>query len=494
MNKKITAYEQELIKAVKKIKEYKTICEANIVSTLYKNPELYYTYNSLLLEHFHENMWRVYFQIGYDIVIKERKKLDDITISFYLEKHEKLKEKYDEYGGFDKISETSEYIDVKNIESYINDLNKWIAVLKLCKRKYPIQDRISDFVDMSAEEIYDEYEAQLNDIFINTEEEIKSYSLTYKIEELIESLDEGIAIGLPYHELEILNKETSGQLSGNVTLVGGISNTGKSTFVRSSVIPSCLKYNEKLIIMVNEESLKKWQREMLVWTANNIFKEDLDKYKVRNGKFNEDTKKLLYKCAKWIKEKDSNGFIRVIPFKKYKTSIACKVINKYASMGVKYFILDTFKADAGSTANNTWFIGQQAMVDINDIVKEENKNVHITITFQLEKGASKQRYYTQDNVGVFKNIIDPVSTCIMIRNVFEDEYDNGKNKLYVYKMGGSKGNTKIPVKLDENKKYQLLFVVKNREGEANRQQIVVEHDMSRNIIKEVGFCHVPVDF
>ena len=62
------------------------------------------------------------------------------------------------------------------------------------------------------------------------------------------------------------------------------------------------------------------------------------------------------------------------------------------------------------------------MVEINDVVKPESKNLHILITFQLAKGSVKQRYYTQDNVGMAKNIIDPVFTCIMIRDLYDDEY------------------------------------------------------------------------
>ena len=57
-----------------------------------------------------------------------------------------------------------------------------------------------------------------------------------------------------------------------------------------------------------------------------------------------------------------------------------------------------------------------------------------------------------------------------------------------------KDGTKTPVKLDKDKHYQILFIIKNREGSANRYQVVIEHDMSRNIIKEVGITNVPVDF
>lgn len=492
--KKPTPYEEELIKAAQKVKEYKLACEANIVSIFYKKPELMFDYN-LNLTDFSENTWRVYWQIAYDIVVKENKpSLDDITIGLYLEKHLKLKQKYDEYGGFDTIEKAKEYVKTENINGYIKELNKWNVVLQLLSKKFPVYDRISEFVDMSIDEIYAEYDAILNHIFINAEDDVHSYSIEENIDELIEELNKGLAVGLPYHDMPMLNKETGGQMIGNITLVGGLSNVGKSTLARTITIPSIINNNEKLVTMLNEENQKKWQREMIVWVANNIFKGDLQKFVVRDGKYSKDVMELLKKCADWIKEKASNHTITIIPFQSYKTEKAIKVIKKYASLGVKYFILDTFKADSGSKSNQMWLEMQQAMVDINDTIKPESKNVHITITFQLAKTSARQRFYSQDNVGIAKNIIDPVSTCLMVRDIFDDEYTGEKNALKVYRLEGKNGKSKIPVTLDKNKHYQIVFIVKNREGSANQYQIVVEHDLSRNILKEVGITSVPVDF
>jgi len=493
--KELTPLEIELIKSSKKVQEYKLACEANIVSILYKNPDLYFTYDNLNIKSFTDNVWRVYFAIGYDIIVKENKKtLDDITIGLYLEKHLKLKQKYEEYGGYNTIDKSKEYINIDNINGYVNELHKWNAVLQLLARRFPVYDKIKEFVDMSAEQIYEFYDVQLNHIFINVEGEIKSYCITDGIDELIEELDEGLAVGLPYYNMPMINKETGGQLIGNITLIGGLSNVGKSTFARSAIIPSIIKEKEKVVIMLNEDGRKKYQREFLVWIANNILKKELQKYIVRDGKYTPEIKQILKDSAKWLKEQASNHIITLIPFKKYQTSNAIKVIKKYANMGVKYFILDTFKMDAGKVSNNSWLEMQQAMVDINDVVKPEAKNLHITCTFQLSKGSARQRYYTQDNSGVAKNIIDPTSTCIMIRDILEDEYEGGKHELKVYRLEGKNGRTKLPVKLDKDKRYQIVFIIKNREGSANSFQIVIEHNMSLNTMKEIGITHIAVDW
>jgi hypothetical protein len=492
---KLTPYQQELVETIKKIKEFKLAVEANIVAILWSDKDLYFTYNNLKLTDFSSNYWRVYWQIGYDVVVKEKKILDEITINFYLEKHEKLKEKYIEYGGYETIEKASEYINKVNIDGYVKELYKWNAVLSMAKDGFPVSDKLSELSDMSLDQIYDEYEAKLNHLFINAETEIKSYGLSDGIDELIDKLDEGLAIGMPYYNLPLVNKDTGGQQLGAITMLAGISNVGKSTVARSMTIPSCIDFSEPLVIMINEEGREKWQREMLVWVANNIYKEDLQKYIVRDGKFNPEVKTLLKKCATWIKEKDKDKTLIIIPLPKYKTSTAIKIINKYSALGVKYFILDTFKPDSGKVSAQTWLEMQQNMVDINDTVKPESKNVHIFITLQLNKGSARQRYYTLDNVGVAKNVVDVASTVIMLRDMYDDEYEGEKHEIKVHRLDGKRNATQIPVHLNDKKKtYQILFIVKTREGAANSYQIVIEHDKSRNIIKEVGITHIPMDF
>jgi len=494
--KEPTPYEAELISAVKKVKEFKLSAEANIVSIFYKNPDLLYAYDNLKLEDFTNNIWRVYWQIAFDIIIKEKKQsLDEITVGLYLEKHNKLKAKYEEYGGYDTIEKAREYVKEENMSGYINELFKWNSVLNLLKGKFPVYDKLSHFADMSTEEIYDYYETHLNHIFINIGGEVKSYNIADGIYDLIEELDKGLAVGLPYHDLPMVTKETGGMLCGNITLIGGLSNVGKSSIARNSIIQSIIDNNEKIVIMLNEDGLKKWQREYLVWICNNTLKEDIQKYIVRDGKYSEKVKEILYKAAKIMEQQKESRTITIIPFQSYSTAKAIKIIKKYSSLGVTQFMIDTFKNDAGKAPDNSWLEMMQNMVEIYDVVKPDSKNLHLTATFQLEKGkTARQRFYSQDNIGMSKNMIDPCSTCLMIRNLFEDEYSGGKNELKVYRLEGKNGKTKIPVTLSRDKQYQLIFIVKNREGSANIFQVVIEHDMSRNLLKEVGITSVPVDF
>ena len=493
--KELTPFEEELMKATKKVKEYKLACEANVVSILWSIPELYFTYDNLNLKSFSNNVWRVYWQIGYDIIIKESKKvLDDITVGLYLEKHPKLKQKYDEYGGYDTIDKSKEYVNVNNINGYINELHKWNAVLKLLLKKFPVYDQIKVFVDMTAEEIYEMYEAELNHIFVNVEGDVESHNLCENIHSLLDELDKGKNVGLPLYNSQILNKEIGGNLEGHVTMLGALSGVGKTTTTIELLLPQILHYNENICIMINEEDVSKWRRELIVWVANNVFKKELHKYILRDGNFNEEQWELLKRCADWIEDKKENKNIIIIPFQKYNSSLAIKTIKKYASLGCKYFALDTFKLSSDAKSDQQWLEMTKDSVQIYDTIKPAGKNVHIWITYQLGKAATNKRYYTNDCIGLGKNIVDIASTNLMIRKPFDDEYSGEKNELRCYKLEGKNKLTKIPFKLEKDKHYTIIFITKNRFGATNEFQIVAEHNLSTNIYKEIGITRVSMDF
>ena len=487
--------DDEVIKTIKKIKDYKLSCEANVVALMWKNPDFYYQYDNVVLEHFIHNEWKVFWKIGYDLIVKEKKPaLDEITIGLYLEKHKKLEEQYIKYGGFDSMIKSAEYVREENMQGYVDELHKWNTVLNMIKYKFPVTNRLKDFVDMSLEEIYTEFEALLNHIFINVGDSsgIRTYDISDGIDDLIDELNEGVAVGLPYYDMDILNKETNGLSLGEFYFLLAPSGVGKSSFVRSLVLPSIIKNDEKIVVMINEEDIKKQQKELIVWVANNIYKKDVQKYILNNGKFEEDFIKFLKtKCVKWIK--DNREKIIIVAMDSFTTDKAIKIIKKYSAMGVKYFVLDTFKHDSCmNKTDNGWLDLQLNSVRLYDTIKPAGKNVCLICTMQLTKSSTKQRAYTMENISGAKNVVDVASMCCMMRWVLPDEYEGEKHALSVYKLRGKASKKKV--ELDKNKRYQILFLVKNRFGSSNEFCIVVEVDLSRNIYKEVGICTVLPDW
>lgn len=486
-DKKFTSDEE--IQTLLKIKSYKEICEENIVGILYKEPELYFYNDNLKVDDFSSSKFKLYFQIGYDIIIKEQKILDENTIDIYLHKHSDMNKKYENYGGFETIRKVSEIVKKENLEGYIKELNKWNVVSNMAKAKFPVAHRLKDYVDMDAEEIYSENEAILNHLFINVSSSIKTYDIADDLEGLIESLDKGHQIGLPYYSLNMFTHETNGMSLGDMLLFLASSGAGKSSFIRSTVIPSVLEMGEKLLIMVNEENHLKQKSELLIWVATNILEKPIKKHILNSGNFDKKTKEILHEAKEWIEQHKGQIIIAVID--SYTTDKAIKMIKKYASLGVKYFVLDTFKHDSTAKTDAAWLDLQLNSVKLYDLIKSANKNVCLICTMQLTKQSVKQRYLTLDSVSSAKNVVDVCAGVVQMRWVLPDEYPDERNELKVYK---TVGKTKLPISLKKDRRYQVLFLNKNRYGTTAEYQIVLEVDLSTNKFREIGITYIMPDF
>lgn len=493
----LTAFEKETLEVIEQIKEYKLAAEANVVSILYKYPDEIFNVD-LVLDDFTNNVWKVYFQIVYDIIAVEKKSvLDDIVIGLYLEKHPNLREKYEEYGGYDMIQSAGAYVRRENLDAYIAELRKWKAVAQLAAKGFPVKQKLSQYVDKTEEEIYSEFEVYLNHIFTNTTAGVKSYNVFDEMEQFIEELNDSQDVGIPFYNAHLLTEATGGfNLNGNIYGLGAGSGVGKSTMAFNYLVPAAMEKGEKVVFIINEEDERKMRRELLIWVANNHFKEELQKRTIRDGNFDQATWDLLGKCAKWIEEQKDNHTFTVIPLERYSVKTVVKIIKKYSSMGVRMFVLDTLKESSDASTDEIYKSMMRDMVTLYDTVKPSARNVGLFVTYQLGKGSLKMRYLTNNEIGQAKSIIDVMSVNLMMRRPYEDEYVGGAKELKCFRMEKiGKGSVKeVGFTLNKKDNPMITFITKNRFGISGGNQIVSYCDFSRNICQDEGYCSVPQDF
>lgn len=504
---KLTPFQEEQAKTLKKIKEYKLEGESGVVSVLYNNPELLYD-STLTLDDFDNNVWRVYFTIINELVLLEKKVvIDDVVVGLYLEKHDKLRAKYNEYGGWATIKSSEKYTNEKNFYGYLTALKKWKSILTLCVRGFPVADKLSDFADMTLEEIYDFYEVNVNDIFVNANEDIKSYNVFDNMIEFVNHLEDQAKVDFPFKGFNRLTDMIGGfNLNGNIYGLGAASGVGKSAMAFNLILPTAIETGQKTVFFINEEDENKFKKELLIWVANNIFiskkKEYLKfdplyKKKIRDGKFTSSEKKLLLDCAKWIEEQKDKRILTVIPFERYSAQIVIKLIRKYASaFGVKLFVLDTLKESFDSHTNEIFKSMMRDMVALYDTVKPSAKNVGLLVTYQLGKSSLKMRHLTNNEIGQAKSILDVMSVNIMMRRPYDDELDNAASKdkkLLCYKEITKDGKKPVYI-LKRDNHPMLIFVTKNRFGETDTQQIIAECNWGTNVCKDVAYTNVPQDW
>lgn len=489
-NNKLNAFEKQQSEIAKQILEYKLGAEASIVAMIYKNPDLLRETN-LELKEISNNCWRVYFEIARDLIINEKKvTLSEVDIGLYLEKHPKLADKYyNEYGGYKTIDDAGSYIKEENFDSYVRDLRKWNSVAKLIKHGFLCsKESLSKFCDMSAEELYDEYTVYLNDIFANIDNNIKSYNGFDGMKELIDELDEGKNVGIPFANCDILNRETGGMLGGNIIGFGASSGVGKSTLSINYIFPSMIKYNLKALFIINEEDQNKFKKEALIWYCTNVLKHPIQKRILRDGRFDEETKDILYKAAEWFESQKENHNITIIPLEQYTANTVIKLIKKYTKMGVDVIVLDTLKESYDSRNKESWKSLMTDCVDFYDCIK--HSDTCMVITYQLVK--NKNKYLTNADIGISKGILDVFSINVFFRRPLQTEFEGGKDELYCYNPIKN-SSSKIEFKLNKDKHYMIGFLSKNRFGMSDIQ-IVSEADFSINQYKDLGYAAVIQDW
>lgn len=495
-NTKKTPFELEQAEVAKKILEYKLGIEATIVSMIYKNPDLIHDCD-LTGKSFHNNCWRVYFEIAKGVLIDEGKNtLSDIDVGLYLEKHSKLSKEYDECGGYDTVKNASSYVDEKSFDGYLRDFKKWNAIAKMVKMGFPVKDKLSSFADKSAEQIYQDYEGYLNHIFANVDNETKSYNALEGLHELVKDMNEGDNIGLPI-TAELLNNEIGGLKKGNIYSLTAPSGAGKSTILINYILPKILENNEKCVMLINEEDIKKVRKELLLYCCTNVLKKPIQKITLRDGGFDEETLKTLHEAADWLEKQDKNHNITVIPLEHYTTDIAIKLIKKYKNLHkVDYFILDTFKESSDSQEEGYREM-LKSSVKLYDLIKPANLNVCLVMSMQTSKSSLRTRHLTNMDIGQSKSVVDVFSVSILCRKAEPTEYRDEKHELKCFRVEKdevTQKENKVQFFLEKGKYYLLFFLAKNRFGNTDNYAIVSEVNLSTNEFKDIGYVIVPEDW
>jgi len=496
---KLSPYQQEQAKISERINEVILNAEASIVGVIYKNPNKLAALD-LKTTDFSNNIYRVYLEVALGVT-RENMALTDINCGMYLAKHEKLKEVWEEYGGYKTVAEAGEFVDEESFEGFISEVKKWNAIRQLVDFGFPVAENFSEFSDMDIEDIYYLYEGRLNHVFANAENKIESYDGFEGLNELIDEWDKGSQVGVPFGPNErtmMINDEIGGIRPGNIYNFAGITGAGKSTVLINYLMPSIIDYKTKCVFIINEEDQAKVKREMILWCCSNILKTPVKKSVVRDGNFDDETKEILYSAAEYLKERSEEHLLTIVPLETYTADLAIKVIKKYKSLfDVNLFVLDTFKESAG-TKDESWRSMLRDSVKLYDTIKPASLNVALIVSMQIAKASMKTKHLTNYDIGMSRNATDVYSTSILFRRVDNSEMKGG-NREIKYWIDAGKGSRieyllePVDEKTGKQNHYMVWFFGKNRFGQQDTYSIVTQFDFSTNTFKDLGKCVIPED-
>lgn len=411
--------------------------------------------------------------------------LDEVTILSNLSQD--AIDKYEDMGGWDSIQHQIDIINTQNFDTYIDILYRENILLHMHSDGFNLLKEIDVngkkviplklFRKMTAEEVTDWYDARISSYGTGYSSKVLEEEEIDFDDEFIESCQEGEENGVPFdiagydingEEINcfpFLSRQIMGLLEGTFTMMGGFSSVGKSSWW-VTVLMSLLFYDRKILIISNEESVKKFKVKFMIWLLgkrNRYFK--LTKKKMTSGDINAESRDQLTQVQKFWRE-NYKGRVKFISINDADMRVVKKKIRENVlRYGYDCVLYDTFKiqeSDFEGTRQDLSLVRDSRELD--KIAKKYN--IIMLASVQLAERLKGKLFLDSSVLSNSKQIKEILENLFLMRTVYDEELDE-KNKFYCRPFRLKKVNDKwieeeyIP---DRNAVYRALFVEKTRNG------------------------------
>lgn len=478
--------------------------ESLMCGYLWSNPNLYQKYKShtVVRETFTDNTWYFYFTLGFEMYNNGIRNFDDKTVYTYVVNRPKEVGKksyidaYNDFGGYETIQDLMEACenDDNNDEYHFGEIQKYESLRKLQKDSLiNVNDRelIIKLCKLNLKQIQLYFQTKQKEAFAHVNSgEVVEHDLVEDLDETIEELNRGETMGSPLHDAPRLNRKIKGWKNGALYYLVLSSGVGKSSIAMEKFILSLFENEEKAILAINEESVKKWRQLLLATISNKILGKPINREKMYEGNFTDEMLTKLKNAAKWAFG-NGRGLIKTLELKRYRLEDILSRVELYRPKGYTKLIIDTFKPDRSASDMARWEAFSNSAQELHDLIKEDNYNVGTLATVQLKIG-KETRFLDLEAIGKSMEIAEVASVVMMGRLMYDDEFE-GKFALNAYNYDKDEFSGewfKKPYKLDKEKTYLILFLPKNRFGSED-EQIIYEVNYGLNSFREVALVKVP---
>ena len=411
--------------------------------------------------------------------------LDEVTILSNLSQD--AIDKYEDMGGWDSIQHQIDIINTQNFDTYIDILYRENILLHMHSDGFNLLREIDVngkkiiplklFRKMTAEEVTDWYDARISSYGTGYSSKVLEEEEIDFDDEFIESCQEGEENGVPFdiagydingEEINcfpFLSRQIMGLLEGTFTMMGGFSSVGKSSWW-VTVLMSLLYYDRKILIISNEESVKKFKVKFMIWLLgkrNRYFK--LTKKKMTSGDINSESRDQLTQVQKFWRE-NYKGKIKFISINDADMRVVKKKIRENVlRYGYDCVLYDTFKiqeSDFEGTRQDLSLVRDSRELD--KIAKKYN--IIMLASVQLAERLKGKLFLDSSVLSNSKQIKEILENLFLMRTVYDEELDE-KNKFYCRPFRLKKVNDKWieeEYSPDRNAVYRALFVEKTRNG------------------------------
>lgn len=468
----------------KRLLEGRLSVEGNVIATIYADP-LIMDELDLTSKDFITKDGAFYFNLAKKLRKDGYNEFDEVTILSSVQ--DNILTAFNERGGYAAIKNLTDIISRKNADIYIDTLYRENVILSLYRDGFNLFDKvdwngkeivpIDLFRKMDCEGVTDWYESKI--VSYNTgksssilEEEDVDFDDSF-IEDCVDGEDAGVPFESGGEDINgdniniypFLSRQVSGLLKGTMSMIGGFSSAGKSTWLVGLII-ALLFMDEKIILISNEERIKKYKVKLMIWLLakrNRYY--NLTKKKMLSGHISDKDREQLKIIQQYWKENYKDK-LRIITTNDADIQTAKKKIREAALKdGFTTFIVDTFKINENDmSANRTDLC---LVKDSRDLAKIAQKfNMIGFASVQLAEKDKGTLFLNSSVLSNSKQIKEILENLFLIRPVYDEELDSS-SKIYCKPFRMVKENEEWIEKeheVDPTDTWRMLFVEKNRNG------------------------------
>ena len=485
--------------------------EGNVISCIFKDMLLLDDLD-LKKDDFITNDGRFYFGLLNQLRKKGFYSLDEITILSNM--NDEVIEKYEACGGWESIQHQIDIINDKNFDTYIDILYRENIMLRMCDDGIDLLHTVDAngkkvilyklFRKMDADSVQDWWDARIASYGTGYSSKIIEEEEIDFDDEFIDSCKEGLENGVPFdiagydmngEEMNcfpFLSRQINGILEGTLTMMGGFSSSGKSTWW-VTIIMALLYRDKKILIISNEETVKKFKIKFMVWLLgkhNRYFK--LTKKKMMSGEIKDEDRTQLTDIQNYWRE-NYKGRVKFISINEADMSVVKKKIRENVlRYGYDTVLYDTFKIQESDMAGTRQDLS--LVKDSRDLDKLAKKyNIIMLASVQLAEYMRGKLFLDSSVLSNSKQIKEVLENLFLMRTMYSEELEE-KSKCYCRPFRLKKIDDKWieeEYKPDPNGVYRVLFVEKNRNGGNSSDTgcaYILKFDGDHAIFREVAQC------
>lgn len=463
-------------------------------------------------EDFITNDGRFYFGMLTQLRKKGFYSLDEVTILSNM--NDEVIERYEVCGGWESIQHQIDIINDKNFDTYIDILYRENIMLHMVDDGIDLLHAVDVngkkvvllklFRKMDADSVQDWWDARITSYGTGYSSKVLEEEEIDFDDEFIDNCKEGLENGVPFdiagydingEEMNcfpFLSRQINGILEGTTTMMGGYSSAGKSTWW-ITVLMSLLHYDRKILIISNEENIKKFKIKFMVWLLgkrNRYFK--LTKKKMTSGDISTESRKQLTDVQKYWRE-NYKGRVKFIAIADADMSLVKKKIRENVlRYGYDTVLYDTFKIQGGDISSARQDLS--LVRDSRELDKLAKKyNIIMLASVQLAEYTKGKLFLDASILSNAKQIKEQLENLFLMRTVYAEELDE-KSKYYCHPFRLKKVNDKWieeEYKPDTSAVWRMVFTEKCRTGansSDNGCAYLLKYDGDHCIFRETCQC------